>query len=342
MASVGYGKSDNRVHTQGSSQSLTLSQVGSINGDTALVAGDRLDISAGRLSSGGDLTLQGKEVNLNAAETHQSSQTQQQSKQSGFSIGITYDPFTAAKTAYDKSMAGSQNSGSTVGKWIAHDMAVSKAFEAASTPIVVTAGRSRSSHQQNQQRSEAVVTSAGAGKQLNIIATGGSIRSQGAQLSAEGDALLFARDHVSLGFALDRQQQSADSSRSGFAIDNRDWLTPFGTFNDNGQGQGMQNKATGSTLSGGGKVVLHTDKGDINLLGSTVAAQNQLTLDAGRHINLLSTQSSFSQSERQVSSGIGSAQISDTEYFSGWMKNRSDHNSHGIEQINSQIGSLSG
>ena len=153
---------------------------------------------------------------------------------------------------------------------------------------------------------------------------------------------MAARDHITLGFAVDGQQQRANSSRSGFAVDNRDWNTPFGTFNDQGKGQGEQDKATGSTLSGGGKVLLHADQGDINILGSTVVAQNQLALDAGRHINILSTQSSRSQSEQQVSSGIGSAQISDTEYFSGWMKNRRDSNSNEVEQVRSQVGSLSG
>ena len=34
--------------------------------------------------------------------------------------------------------------------------------------------------------------------------------------------------------------------------------------------------------------------------------------------------------------------FSDTEYFSGWMKNRRDSNSNEVEQVRSQVGSLGG
>ncbi len=63
-------------------------------------------------------------MGLNAAHITDSSHTAQQSQQSGLSVGITYGPVKAAKSAYDKSMAGSQNSGSAVGKWFAHDIAI--------------------------------------------------------------------------------------------------------------------------------------------------------------------------------------------------------------------------
>ncbi|UOO87159.1 hypothetical protein [Neisseria arctica] len=40
-----------------------------------------------------------------------------------------------------------------------------------------------------------------------------------------------------------------------------------------------------------------------------------------------------SQSEQKTSSGIGSVQISDTEYFSGWMKNTQNSRSNQVEQV---------
>ncbi|WP_230338125.1 hemagglutinin repeat-containing protein [Paralysiella testudinis] len=342
VASVGYSKSSHSLQQDSSGQSLTLSQVGSINGDTTIVSANRLTATAARLGAGQDLTLQGKEVNLDAGYISGGSQTEQQSKQSGLSIGITYDPFTAAKTAYDKSMAGNQNSGSVIGKTFSHGIAVGKAGMAATTPIVVAGGRSRSSSEQNSSHSQAVVSELAAGGNLNIIATEGKIRSQGAQISAEGDALLSARDNITLEFARDSQSQSAQSRRSGFAIDNRDHIMPVGTFKDSGSGQGALDKTTGSLLSVGGAAVLQSSQGDINVLGSTIVSQNDLTLNAKRNINIFATQDSRHISETQVSSGIGSVQISDTEYFSGWMKNTKNSHSNQVEQVKSQIGSLSG
>ncbi|MDO5640378.1 MAG: hemagglutinin repeat-containing protein [Neisseria sp.] len=342
VASVGYGKSDQRLQQGGTSQSLTLSQIGSLSGDTTIIAGKALNATAAQIAAGGNLHLQGSEVNLDAAHITDSSRSVQQSKQSGLSVGITYDPFTSAKTAYDQSMAGSQNSGSTVGQWFAHDIAVLKASQAAMTPLVVSGGRSKTSAEQNSSHTQAVLTEAAAGGNLNISATGGSIRSEGAQMSAEGNALLSARDNINLGFAADNLSQSADSSRSGFAIDSRDHSTPGGTFNDSGSGEGTLDDVRGSSLSVGGAATLQTESGDINILGSTVVAQNDLTLNAARDVNILASQNSQRQQESQISSGIGSAQISDTEYFSGWMKNSQNSRSDSIEQVKAQVGSLAG
>nr|HRM21243.1 hemagglutinin repeat-containing protein [Neisseria sp.] len=330
-------KSRQSLQQSGASESLALSQIDSLKGNTTLVAGESLDINAGRLNAGGDLILQGREVGLNAAHITDSSHTAQQSQQSGLSVGITYGPVKAAKSAYDKSMAGSQNSGSAVGKWFAHDIAILKASQAAMSPTVITGGRSRSSADERSSHTQAVVSEAAAGGKLLIQATGGSIRSEGAQMSAEGDALLHARDHINLGFA-----RSSQSRRSGFSIDTRDHSTPGGTFNDSGSGQAAIDQAAGSSLSVGGAATLQTQSGDINILGSSLVSQHDLALNSAGKVNILSTQSSQSMSERQISSGIGSAQISDTEYFSGWMKNTQNQRSSQVEQLKSQIGSLGG
>ncbi|UOO82818.1 hemagglutinin repeat-containing protein [Uruburuella testudinis] len=341
VAAVGYSKSRHSLQQDGTSESLTLSQIGSSTGTTTLLAGEALNISAGRLNAGGDLNLQGRAVNLDAAYITDSSRSEQQSKQSGLSIGVTYNPIAAAKTAYDQSTAGSQNSGSAVGTWFARDLAAFKAGQAAITPLVVGGGRSKSSAAQNNSRTQAVVSELAAGQHLNIIATEGGIRSEGAQISAEGDALLSARDSIRLGFAADDQNQSAQSRRSGLSIDNRDHLMPLGSFNERGQGEGALNHLTGSSLSVGGAAALQSGR-DIDVIGSTIVAQNNLNLNAAGNINILSGQNRQSLSETQVGSGIGSAQISDTEYFSGWMKNRQDSHSSQVEQVKSQVGSLGG
>ena len=73
--------------------------------------------------------------------------------------------------AFDAEIGKGLYSDSWVGKWMQHDSAASKAAMAASTPLVVTGGRSRSLSEKSRQHSEAVVTSATAGKNLNIVAT---------------------------------------------------------------------------------------------------------------------------------------------------------------------------
>ena len=272
VASVGYSKSDNSLQQNAQHRSLTLSQVGSIRGDTVIAAGQELDAQAARLAAGGNLRLQGKEVNLDAGHVSSSQQTEQRSKQSGFAVGFTYDVYTAARNAYERTKGNGGYSNSWVGKWMQHESAMSKAVMAASTPVVVTGGRSRSLSEKSRQHSEAVVTSATAGKNLNIVATQGSINSQGAKLSAEGDAVLQAAEHIRLGFAADEQSQHSRSRRSGFSIDNRDHLTAGGTFNDRSQGDAELSRLTGTQLSAGGRASLQAERGDISLIGSSAVA----------------------------------------------------------------------
>ena len=186
-----------------------------------------------------------------------------------------------------------------------------------------------------------MVTAVSAQGNLNIVADGGSIRSGGTKLTAEGDILLSATESITLDVARNTADQHGSRKRSGFSIDNRE-LIPAGTFNDRGNAQGNLDKAIGTQLSAGGMAVLQAQKADINIFGSSVAAQDDTTLSAGRNINIRSSQNNQTKSERQITSGIGTAVISDTEHFAGWMKNRKDSNSNQVEQIKSQVGSLGG
>lgn len=67
-----------------------------------------------------------------------------------------------------------------------------------------------------------------------------------------------------------------------------------------------------------------------------------MNLHAARDINIKSSQNSQSQSEQSSNKGIGSAQISDTEQFYGYMSGKSQSTSNSVEQQRSQVGSLEG
>jgi len=90
------------------------------------------------------------------------------------------------------------------------------------------------------------------------------------------------------------------------------------------------------------QTALLAEKGNIAVSGSSLVSQDDLLLKAGGDIDIRAAEHRQSQSERQVSSGIGSAVISDTEHFSGWMKNRRENEGEETRQAASQIGSLKG
>jgi filamentous hemagglutinin len=342
VASVGYGKSSLNTKEDGKSTTLTQSVIRSQSGDTTIIAGKDLTTEAAILDAGKDLNLKGANVNLNSAYATDEQHSEVHSKQSGISVGVTYSPAMAAASAYKNSMNNGQFSDSAVGQVMAQGEAVRKASMAAMTPVTIQAGSKKTNEVSNTSSTQAVVTQATAKGNLNIIATEGSINSQGAQLSAEGDALLHAKENINLGVAESHLEQTADRKQSGFSIDNRDWAAPAGTFKNKNQGDGRNTQTTGTQLSVGGKTTLQTGQGDINIIGSSVASKGDVNLNAARDINIKSSQNSQSQSEQSSNKGIGSAQISDTEQFYGYMNGQSQSNSHGVEQQRSQVGSLEG
>ncbi|EXH44715.1 hemagluttinin repeat family protein [Acinetobacter baumannii 1293320] len=342
VASVGYGKSSLNTKEDGKSTTLTQSVIRSKTGDTTIIAGKDLTTEAAILDAGKDLNLKGANVNLNAGYTTDEQHSEVHSKQSGISVGVTYSPAMAAAAAYKNSMNNGQFSDSAVGQVMAQGEAARKASMAAMTLVTIQAGSKKTNEVSNTSSTQAVITQATAKGNLNIIATEGSINSQGAQLSAEGDALLHAKENINLNVAQSHSEQTVDRKQSGFSIDNRDWAAPAGTFKNKNQGDGRNTQTTVTQLSVGGKTTLQTGQGDINIVGSSVASKGDVNLHAARDINIKSSQNSQSQSEQSSNKGIGSAQISDTEQFYGYMSGKSQSTSNSVEQQRSQVGSLEG
>ncbi|WP_436897341.1 hemagglutinin repeat-containing protein [Acinetobacter gyllenbergii] len=341
VASVGYGKSSSNTQQNNGSTILAQSAISS-KGNTNIIADKDLITEAAIIHSGKDTNLIGENVSLNAGYNTTEQHSASQSKQSGISVGVTYSPIEAARSSYKESTANNQFSNSAVGQVMAQGEAVRKAGMAAATPIVVSGGKQRTQQSSNYSSTQAVVTEVAAKGNLNIIAKAGDINSQGAKISAEGDALLHARDDILLGTTQQQQTQSANSQRSGVSIDNREWTAPAGIYKDKNKGNGNIVQSVGTQVSVGGKSTLQTEKGDINIIGSTVVSQGDNTINAARDINIQSSQNSQSQQESQSSKGIGNAQISDTEKFYGYMKSQNNSQSQAVEQQRSQVGSLDG
>ena len=342
VASVGYGKSNVRNAQDNQSTGLTQSQIVSLKGNTNIVAGNDLNAEAAILAAGKDINLIGKNVNLAAADIYQDQNSKFESKTSGVSVGITYSSEAAALASAKKSQESNDFSDSAVGKIMSSAETARKATMAATTPVVFTASHQKINNTNHVASTQSVGTEVKAGGNLNIIATEGDIRSQGAKISAEGDALLNAKNNIHLLASSNTETQNADTKRSGFSIDTRDHLAPIGVYNDKGQGNGSLSQSVGTELSVGGKTTLQADTGDINIVGSKVVSQDDLRMTAGKDINIQSAQSGQSQSESQKSKGWGSAQISDTERFDGYMANQNKTNSENITQERSQVGSLDG
>lgn len=103
VASVGYGKSNIKQDNKSQATSLTQSVVGSVNGNTNIIAGGDLNAVASIIEAGKDINLMGKNINLAAADIYQEQNSKFASKTSGVSVGITYSSEAAALSSAKKS-----------------------------------------------------------------------------------------------------------------------------------------------------------------------------------------------------------------------------------------------
>lgn len=342
VASVGYNKSS--ANNQESVQATTQvgSAIASREGNVLISAGNQLTIAASDVGAKQDLTLVGKDINLLARQDTVDTQGSQSSKSSGLSVGVTYDPTKAYRSARDSTTDGMADSGSMMGDITRNAEGTASGVRAATTSTVVTGGSQRSNGSQSHSTSDARVTQLAAGGDLTLIANGGSITSQGAQMSAEGNALLLATKDIVFDVAHNTETSTSQSSGKGWGFANNTSGLPVGTNNSRSEGAGHSDTITGTQLSVGGGVRMATTEGDITLTAANIAAEKDVNIRAAGNLTLRSGQDTVGNANTADSKAIGTVQISDTEKFSGWHREQHDDSSGMVSQVATSVGSLGG
>ena len=341
VLSVGYSKSKTTATNDNQSTTQAASTIASLDGDTNIIAGNHLQITASDVAAGDDITLVGKDIQLTAAQETNRQDSTYKSKTSGFSVGITVDPAAAFKSAYKSTYDNTPATG-TVGKVTRLAEAVGAGAKAATTPVVVTAGSHTSSTENHTATSDARVSTVQAGGDLKMIATDGSITSQGAQISAEGNALLLAKDNINLDVAHNYETQTSDSRASGWGFDNRMTGLPVGMYKSKANGDGTTDTTVSTNLSVGGSATLATTTGDINIIGSNAVSTGDMNLNAANNLNIISAQNTATNENHSRSKAIGNVVISDTERFMGYHNEKANNDNQTVTQVFSNVGSLSG
>jgi len=338
--SAGYGKSSTSSQSEQETVTQHASSIGALDGSVKLKSGETLQVVASDIAAKENLTLIGKNVDLAAAQNTTQSQLTTQGKSSGFGVGFTVNPVAAFKDAY-KSSTENSKSGSFVGKEFAKAEGAVEGASAALSVVNLQMGSNRSNSTQNHASSEARTSTLMAGKDLTILATDGSITSQGAQISAEGNALILAKDNIKFDVAHNTESRSQDSKKSGFSIDTRS-VQVIGTLNNNGKGNGDTDTVTGTKLSVGGSTTMATQTGDIALTGANVVSEGNLSINAARDLTITSAQDTLHNANQSNNKAIGKVVVSDTERFSGYHNEKHKDNSDQVTQVASNVSSLKG
>ena len=330
--SVGVAKSHSVQDTASQTQSTMRSQIVSGKGDVTLDAKQDVTVAGSDLSAGKDLTLIGKNLNLDPGTDATQSSMSQSSSQFGVTLALG-GAVGNAVAAVNQSMGHSARGGDArlgaldkaqAGLAVYNAYQVADAMSAGKPtgqPLIkatvsIGGGTSHSDSQSSSLSNDGSTLHAGGN--VNLIATGsgakdasgfasdGDINARGTQISGQNVTLNAARD-INLQSAQDTSQLASHNSSSGGSIGvglgiggQQNGFTlelAANASKGHANGQGMTNRDTqvnaGNTLS-------MTSGRDTNLRGAEVAGD---TVDAsvGRDLNVQSRQDTSTYDSKQSS-----------------------------------------
>lgn len=326
------GSTFNKSTDETTGQTAKASQLGSVKGDTTLIAGNDLKIKGSEVIAGQDINLIGKNVEIGSVENRTSKHSASESRSSGLTLALSGAVGSALNTAktlsemetdkQDSRMAELQKVKAGLDGYQAVQEVRGALQDPTNTSFVgisLSLGmqKSRSESQSDQ------MTSAGsaiqAAQNLNIFANGsdgsaqdGDILVQGSKLQAGDQMLLSAARDITLNSTENTQLTSGSNSSGGGAIGASIGVGADGwgisIFANGNKGKGSE-KGDGlthneTTLDAGNKVTLLSGR-DTTLTGAQVSA-DRIVADVGRDLTITSEQDSnhYDSKQQNVSGGL--------------------------------------
>ncbi|CAG9229903.1 hypothetical protein PSAB6_50283 [Paraburkholderia sabiae] len=328
--SQGVSNSHTVQDTAAQTQSTIRSQIVSGNGSVTLDAQQDLTVQGSDVYAGKDLTLIGKNLNLDPGTDAQQSSMSHSASQYGVSLalgGVAGDTvatvnrsMNAAQQTHDSRLAALDVAQAGLAAYGAQAAAQSGQATALIKATVSVGGGSSHSEAQSSSTTNTGSTLT-AGGTATLVATGsgskdgagyatdGDINARGTQITARDVTLNAARD-INLQSAKDTSQQTSSNSSSnasigvgfglggtqnGFTLE----LAASGS-KGNANGNGVTNQDTQINAS---STVAMTSGRDTNLRGAEVAGHT-VDADVGRDLNIASQQDTNTYKSQQVSGGF--------------------------------------
>ncbi|MEJ4044317.1 two-partner secretion domain-containing protein [Erwinia sp. SLM-02] len=228
------GHSSQKLTRDDSSNVQKGSVAGSSAGSLTLQAGNAATVHGSDLVAGQDLTVQGKNVSISAAENSHTALTKSESKSSGLTLGLSGTVGSALNTAvHQAKTAKKEESGrlaalkGTQAALTGYQAAQAAQLAAGATGgssdgniagLTLSYGKQKSTSEQREEERTASGSHLQAGRDMHIAATGGDLTVEGAQLKAGQDMALSASRDLSLTSGKNSTQSSGHSSSHGGSV----------------------------------------------------------------------------------------------------------------------------
>ncbi|MGF6572677.1 filamentous hemagglutinin [Paraburkholderia sp. GAS333] len=321
--SVGVSSSHGVQDTASQTQSTMRSQIVSGNGNVTLDANQDVTVQGSDLAAAKDLTLIGKNVNLDAGTDATQDSASQSASQFGVSVALGGAVGNAIATvnqsvnnaahAGDARLAALDTAQAGLAAYNAYQVAT--ATGATSQPLIKATVSIGGGTSHSQSQSDTVANNGStltAGGDVTVVATGsgakdangqaldGDITASGTQISGQNVTLNAARD-ITLQSTKDTSEQSGSSSSTSGSI---------------GIGAGIGGQQNGFTL----ELAASGSKGNVTGNGvtnvdTTVNAANTLTMTSGRDTNLRGAEVAGNTVEANVGRDLNIASQQDTNTY---------------------------
>ncbi|EOI3469348.1 hemagglutinin repeat-containing protein [Cronobacter turicensis] len=365
---IGSSKTRHELKEKGTTQSQSVSTVGSTGGNVTVTAGEQARVSGADLVAGKNLTLTGDSVVIEPGHDKRTSDQKFEQKSSGLTVALTgavvdavNSAVTAAKDATkqsDSRLAALQATKSVLSGYQAvqgKEMADTTGEPNAGIRVSVSLTTQKSKSEQHQVSDQVTGSTLNAGNNLSINATGknhgansGDIVVAGSSMKAGGDASLNAARDILLTGAANTQKTTGSNSSSGGGVgvsfgvgQGSAGLSVFANVNAaKGKEKGDGTDWTETTLDSGGKVSLHSGQ-DASLIGAQVSG-SQVTADIGRNLTITSLQDSNHYDSKQSSVSAGGSFTFGSMTGSGYVNFSQDKMHSTFNSVAEQSGIFAG
>ncbi|WP_105668127.1 hemagglutinin repeat-containing protein [Cronobacter dublinensis] len=284
---IGSNKTRHELKEKGTTQSQSVSTIGSTGGNVSITAGEQARVSGADLVAGKNLTLTGDSVIIEPGHDKRTRTETFEQKSSGLTVALSGAVGDAVNSAVTTAMAAKEQSDSRLAGLQATKAALSGAQAAqavqldaakgtdpsnnASIGVMASLGAQSSKSKSQFEQDTTTGSTLNAGKDLSITATGkgqtanrGDISIGGSELKAGNDITLNAARDINLVSSANVQKLEGSNSSKGGSI---------------GVGLTAGSGGTGINISASMNAAKGSEKGN----GTT---WNETTLDAGRQVNL--------------------------------------------------------
>ena len=317
------------------------SQVGSLNGNTTMIAKDTYTQTASKVSAikDGDVNILAKKVDIKAADDKYETNTKQKFEQKGLTIAIT-SPIISAVQAVQGAVQSTRQVGDSKHGRVNAMAAANAGFDAYRAAqsvgqaandvgkfmsdtgnvdsvigVQITYGQQKNESRTHTEGKTAYKSQVNAGGKVNIVATGAGkdsdINIEGSDISGKQGTILIADNQVNIKAAEQNHQERSTNKSSGFnagvAIKVSNGVAAGVTVGGNygkGYGNGDETTYVASHVGDSQSKTVIQAGGDANIIGSQVKGKRVELNAENLNIESLQDKSRYHGKQMNVSGSV--------------------------------------